>query len=178
MKNSLDLGCGENPRNPFEAPNIFGVDVRDLNDNRIKIANLFLEPIPFDAEFFDFVTAFDFIEHVPRVLCIFNPISGLNEIKNPFIEIMNEIYRVLKMGGLFYSHTPALPNPAAFQDPTHVNFITEQTFPLYFNDHYPVGHMYGFNGGFRILEQKWDGEHLVTAMVKSPRPNLEKFKKK
>ena len=176
MRNSLDLGCGENPRNPFEANNIFGVDVRNINDSRIKVANLFFEPIPFGDEYFDFVTAFDFIEHIPRVLSLFNPISQKNEIKNPFIDLMNEVYRVLKMGGLFYSHTPALPHPAAFQDPTHVNFITEKTFPLYFNDHYPVGHMYGFNGGFKILEQKWEGEHLITAMVKSIRPDISRFK--
>jgi SAM-dependent methyltransferase len=131
MRNSLDLGCGENPRNPFEANNIFGVDVRNINDSRIKVANLFFEPIPFGDEYFDFVTAFDFIEHIPRVLSLFNPISQKNEIKNPFIDLMNEVYRVLKMGGLFYSHTPALPHPAAFQDPTHVNFITEKTFPLF-----------------------------------------------
>ena len=90
MSNSLDLGCGESPRNPFEANNIFGVDVRNINDSRIKIANLFIDPIPFESEYFDFVTAFDFIEHIPRVLSLFNPISQKNEIKNPFVELMNE----------------------------------------------------------------------------------------
>lgn len=29
MSKSLDIGCGDIPRNPFHADEIFGVDVRD-----------------------------------------------------------------------------------------------------------------------------------------------------
>jgi hypothetical protein len=73
------------------------------------------------------VTAHDFIEHIPKVIC--NP-----QRRNSFIELMNETWRVLKVGGRFLSVTPAFPQPAAFVDPTHVNIITEQIFPLYFDD--------------------------------------------
>lgn len=40
---------------------------------------------------------------------------------------MSDIWRVLKPGGIFYARTPAYPSAAAFQDPTHVNIITDQT---------------------------------------------------
>jgi SAM-dependent methyltransferase len=174
--NSLDLGCGANPRNPFNADNLFGVDVRDLG-TQIKKANLFLDPIPFESNFFDYVTAYDFIEHVPRVITVFELDTQQNVIRYPFITLMNEIHRVLKHGGIFFSRTPAFPSPEAFQDPTHVNFISENTFPLYFNDRYPVAHIYGFTGGFKVLSQDWDGPYLVTKLAKALSPDLGSFQK-
>jgi len=81
---------------------------------------------------------------------------------------MNEIYRVLKVGGLFYSFTPAFPHAAAFQDPTHVNIITEGTFPSYFDDKNRWAEMYGFKGAFQIVEQTWRGPHLASILRKTP----------
>jgi SAM-dependent methyltransferase len=171
---TLDLGSGPNPKNPYSANEIFGADVRSLNTN-VREVNLFIDPIPFPDNEFDFVTAFDFIEHVPRVLSIYNKKSDKNIVINPFINLMNEIYRVLKDGGIFLSKTPAFPHSEAFQDPTHVNIITENTFPLYFNDVYPVAHIYGFNGGFKVKNQYWDSFHLVTELIKSSKPDINKF---
>ncbi len=157
---SLDLGCGPNPRNIFNANVTYGIDVRtDLDKNVIK-ADLVLEKIPFNDCFFDFVTAHDFIEHIPRV--IYYP-----ERRNSFVELMSEIWRVLKPDGKFYSSTPAFPHAAAFWDPTHVNFITEQTFPLYFDDVNNWAKGYGFNGAFKVLSQTWQGPHLVSILQKS-----------
>ena len=55
------------------------------------------------------------------------------------------------------------------------SIISEQTFPLYFNDYYPVGHIYGFEGGFKVAGQEWEGCHLRTTLVKSERPDISKF---
>jgi SAM-dependent methyltransferase len=173
-KSSLDLGCGNHPKNPFGAEFLFGIDVRSLRPE-IKKSNLFLESIPYADGSFDFVTAFDFIEHVPRVLAIYDDQNKQNKIINPFINLMNEIYRVLKLDGVFFSRTPAFPHPEAFQDPTHCNIITETTFKLYFNDHYPVAHIYGFIGAFAIIDQCWEGAHLCTKLQKKNKPDLSKF---
>ena len=127
MKKTLDLGCGDNPKNPFNASNVYGVDIREDLENGIRCADLAIEKIPYEDEFFDYVTAFEFIEHIPRV--VYSP-----KRRNSFVELMNEIYRVLKPGGLFLSSTPGYPHGVAFRDPTHVNFITNETFPLYFDD--------------------------------------------
>ena len=122
----LDLGCGPHPRNPYVADEIYGVDISpspELPKDRFVRANLALEPIPFTSNSFDSVSAFDFIEHIPRQIhSLDNHTSRL-----PFIELMNEVWRVLKPNGVFYALTPAYPNPSAFQDPTHVNIITEST---------------------------------------------------
>jgi SAM-dependent methyltransferase len=160
-RRTLDLGCGQNPRNPFQMEEIYGIDIREDIDSRIFMADLAIEPIPFDSNFFDGVSAFDFIEHMPRV--IYAPGRRFC-----FVELMNEIYRVLKPGGLFYSFTPAFPASAAWRDPTHVNIITEETYPLYFDDVHRMAAMYGFKGFFRIEDQRWDENkiHLVTILRK------------
>lgn len=163
MTKSLDLGCGLSPKNPFSADELFGIDLRGGGSGNIKAADLAVEDIPYPDEFFDFVSAFDFIEHIPRL--VYAPAR-----RNSFIELMNEIYRVLKPGGRFLSQTPAYPHAAAFQDPTHVNIITERTFPFYFDDANRWGGAYGFTGAFRILMQEWRGVHLLTVMEKVPVP--------
>ena len=155
---ALDLGCGEKPKNFFQANKVFGIDVRDDLSNNVVKADLVVSKIPFSDASFDFVTAHDFLEHIPRVIYI-------PERRTPFIELMNEIWRVLKPGGKFLSQTPAYPQPAAFCDPTHVNIITEQTFALYFcGDLWAKG--YGFKGKFGLLSQQWNGPHLISVLEK------------
>jgi SAM-dependent methyltransferase len=148
--NHLDLGCGLNPKNPYKCPNLFGIDIRDdsqalLKQRNITVvkANLALEKIPFADNFFSSVSAFDFLEHVPRQLYI-DPQQG---IIYPFIQLMNEVWRVLEHGGKFLAITPAFPAEAAFVDPTHVNFISLNTHQ-YFCGTPPGGHIYGFHGEF------------------------------
>jgi SAM-dependent methyltransferase len=144
----LDIGCGAKPRNPYQAQEIFGVDIRpDLSEIRnieIRPADLFREPIPWSDNYFDSVSAYDFLEHVPR--------TSLSENKTtfPFINLMNEVWRVLKNNGCFYASTPAYPHPAAFQDPTHVNIITRQTH-LYFTAPTLLASIYGFIGNFECI---------------------------
>jgi hypothetical protein len=79
---------------------------------------------------------------------------------------MNEVYRVLKVEGLFLSFTPAYPHAEAFRDPTHVNIIAEDTFSIYFDNKYRWASMYGFTGAFEIVMQEWRGPHLLTIMKK------------
>jgi SAM-dependent methyltransferase len=163
MTKSLDMGCGARPRNPFNADELFGVDIADGLGPNVRKADLAIEPIPYDDESFEFVSAYDFIEHIPRV--VYAP-----HRRNSFVEFMNEVYRVLKMGGYFVSSTPAYPNPEAFMDPTHVNIITEKTFLAYFDSVNRWASIYGFNGAFQILQQEWRGPHLFVIMQKVPVP--------
>ena len=159
MTKSLDLGCGEKPKNIFNAETVYGVDTRtDLQLNVIR-CDLAIESLPFESDFFNYVTAHDLIEHIPRVL--YSPARRL-----PFVDLMSEIWRVLLPGGLFYSSTPAYPSQAAFSDPTHVNIITENTFLAYFDHRHQWAKGYGFIGSFELVSQEWQGEHLVSILRK------------
>jgi SAM-dependent methyltransferase len=154
MTISLDLGSGPNPQNPFKASQVYGLDLVAFNDN-VKACDLGFEPLPYKDSTFDFCSAFDLIEHIPRN-------GGIYPNKNPFIFLMNEIWRILKPKGRFYGQTPAFPFPTAFSDPTHVNVITSDTV-LYFGTHVmgdgtrlsdnrkELGQRYGFTGNFDIL---------------------------
>ena len=81
---TLDLGCGAKPRNPFNADEVYGIDVREDLDNRVKQADLAIEPIPFPDAFFEYVSAYDFIEHIPRI--VYAP-----HRRNAFIELMRPL---------------------------------------------------------------------------------------
>ncbi len=163
MSKSLDLGCGASPRNLFNADEVYGVDVKDIPEINVKKADLVIERIPFDSDMFEFVTAHDFLGHIP-------PLVYAPARRNAFIELMNEVYRVLKMNGTFLSFTPAYPHIELFRDPTHVNFITEQTFPLYFDNENRWATAYGFKGAFHVVSQEWRGPHLLTVLQKVPVP--------
>lgn len=149
----LDLGCGAHPRNPYQRGQLCGVDIRPLDSApgfEYRTANLSLEPIPFGDGEFGSVSAFDFIEHIPRIL----PDRGHDGTCFPFIRLMNEVWRVLAPGGRFYALTPAYPHAEAFTDPTHVNIITASTHE-YFCGETPLGAMYGFTGSFRARDIRW-----------------------
>ena len=71
------------------------------------------------------------------------------------------------------------PHATAFQDPTHVNIITEETV-FYFCrkpdlDQHSTGNAdlllqhgqnYGFSGRFNLVDQRWRGAHLLWTLKK------------
>lgn len=148
----LDLGCGLTPRNPYRQDELWGIDISPQTLHQglsIKCADLSVEKIPFDDNYFESVSAYDFLEHMPRVLN-----SGSGTIRFPFIDLMNEIWRVLKPGGLFYAVTPGYPRDEAFVDPTHVNVITRNSH-IYFSVPLCLANIYGFKGSFRAHRVEW-----------------------
>lgn len=146
----LDLGCGDNPRNPLSLKYLFGCDLRDLENPDNILAgfirsDLSKAKIEADDNHFDAVSAFDFIEHISR-----QEKTQVGETTFPFVNLMNEVFRVLVPNGIFLASTPAYPSPAAFQDPTHVNFISKDTHKYFCGDN-PYAIRYGFKGCFECL---------------------------
>jgi SAM-dependent methyltransferase len=144
----LDLGCGARPRNPYQRDELYGVDIAaaPFVGMELRVANVALAPIPYPDDHFDSVSAYDFLEHVPRVLLT----PDATRTRFPFVELMNDIWRVLRDGGMFYGYTPAYPHPEAFQDPTHVNILTDNSY-LYFTRPHFLAAMYGFHGDFSVV---------------------------
>jgi SAM-dependent methyltransferase len=154
---SVDLGCGTRPRNPFQCEQGLGVDIRP--SEKVIHCNLAGGRLPFDTASLEAITAYDVLEHIPRVASGTPDYEG-NSIQFPFIGLMNEIHRCLKPEGVFFAAFPCYPWPMAFQDPTHVNIMTEDTIRLYFCGDQPWAKIYGFEGKFRLLDEGWVGSHF------------------
>lgn len=156
----LDLGCGAKPRNDFAALKSSGVDF--VGNELLDVAggDLALNPIPFEDESFSIATAYDFLEHIPRVRV------GDGRTFFPFVDLMSEVHRILRPGGYFFALTPAFPAAEAFQDPTHVNIITKKTFRLYFCGPNPWATKYGFSGSFDVVKEGWRKTHYFVLLRK------------
>ena len=152
----VDLGCGTNPRNPFLAKKTIAADLFDTRITNLKNKSEFIKvnlcmPLPFADSSIDSISAFDVLEHIPRVQS-----NSLGVFEYPFISLMSDIYRILKPGGRFISLTPAFPSHAAFEHPTHVNFISEGTVNYFLTqDHGSLSKGYGFVGQFKLIIQHW-----------------------
>lgn len=174
----LDLGCGSRARNPYRRERVVGCDIVELEQQEnlsnftFKQLDLTKRKLPFESSSFDSISAFDFIEHIPRQAYDANGDSW-----SPFINLMNEIYRLLKPSGIFIASTPAYPRAEVFQDPTHVNFITEKTHE-YFCGNNPYAARYGFTGVFEKIRVEWEPhknihDHRSGAIKKWCRKNIE-----
>jgi len=155
----LDLGAGSYPRNPFKAKQVIAFDVLDPSEISVNSSSNVYElkylqvarfqDFPLDDRSVGSISGFDFLEHLSRE-------PGAKE--NEFIFVMNEVFRVLKPGGVALFVTPAYPLRTAFQDPTHINILTRDTYE-YFCGSTPLARKlgYGFEGKFELLGQFWAG---------------------
>jgi len=121
----LNLGCGSDIREGYVNLDIIkreGVDVvHDLN-----------KKLPFKDNTFEVVYSSHVLEHVDDVL-----------------NLLEEIYRILKPGGVLKSNVPYYSSAGAFQDPTHKHFFADDTLK-----HYIVTNAYEKKFKYTLLTQK------------------------
>jgi len=160
LTKALDLGSGPSPRNPFCASECWGADIRSIGENNVVYADISSGKLPFPDETFDFVTAYDVLEHVPRF------VRSEAQIQFPLILLFNEIFRILKRNGHFFCIQPCYPAKEVFQDPTHVNVMTEDTIPMYFGQN-AWARIYGYDGSFTVCEEGWLGFKYFALLTKS-----------
>lgn len=130
----LDLGAGQNKREGF-----IGVDIAATSDLQ---ADLFKFPWPFEDASVTEVHASHFFEHVPQ---------------NIRFKFMDELWRILTVGGTATFITPYYSSMRAIQDPTHQWPPIAESSYLYFNkewrksnklDHYDVKCDFDFSYGY------------------------------
>ena len=112
---TLDIGCGAAKRT-----DAIGMDKRKL-DGVDVVHDIEVLPWPFDNEQFDHLVAWHVFEHLKPWL---------------MIEIMDECWRVLLVGGTLRIGMPSPESYGFYQDPGHVRVWCEAT-PRYFDPDYP-----------------------------------------
>ena len=127
----LDLGCGMHKMKGYT-----GVDIVKKGTQAAIELDLLKYPWPWADNSVEAIHASHFLEHLPHI----------DSFNDHMFYFMNEVYRILKPGGIAQFRTPYYTSMRAFQDPTHHRFITEATF-LYFDkewrkinelEHYPI----------------------------------------
>jgi SAM-dependent methyltransferase len=115
----LDIGCGANKQKGF-----VGIDYKQYGDVDV-VHDIEVTPWPLPDECVLKAVASHVLEHI-------NPHKGV------FINVMDEIWRVLKPGGQFAFVVPYAGSHGYYQDPTHCNPINETTM-CYFDPLDPSG---------------------------------------
>lgn len=134
----LDIACGNRKK-----PGFVGVD---MCSNADVICDLEQFPWPFEDSSVDEVYCSHYIEHTRDLIAFFN-----------------ELYRVMKPGATAEIIAPYYSSIKAWQDPTHVRAISENTF-FYCNrewrlinklGHYPIVADFDYNFEF-LLQPAWE----------------------
>jgi len=152
-KTKIDLACGDNKKEGY-----YGIDVCDLQEVDL-VHDLTVYPWPIDDNSVDEIHCSHYMEHIPHV-----DIKGIlkqsesfedfkekvTESKDGLINFINEITRILKVGGKATVIAPYYMSIRAFGDPTHTRYIGNLTF-LYWNkewrDNNKLGH-YGIDADY------------------------------
>ncbi len=123
----IDLGCG-----PNKVRGAFGVDVRSVSG--VDLVCDIEQTLPFKASSVEVVWLRHVIEHV-----------------RDLIGLMEEVYRISRHGAAVEVVVPYYTSRGAFRDPTHVRYITEDTF-----QYFEVPTDYGIRTNFKIEKITYD----------------------
>lgn len=130
----LDIACGNRKK-----PDFIGVDICSTAD---VVCDLEKFPWPFEDASVDEVYCAHYIEHTKDLIAFFN-----------------ELYRIMKPGATAEIIAPYYSSIKAWQDPTHVRAISENTF-YYCNrewrlinklGHYPITADFDYNFEFMLM---------------------------
>ena len=150
----LNLGAGREPLEGWTNTDWYDLPSIDL------VFNLLHLPYPFDDESAETVRAWDVLEHMP---------SHLPDGRSFPIELLNEIWRILKPGGEFLIHVPDARHPEWATDITHVRPYMPSSFD-HFDPDTELGQMFAFYSErkWQITERTESNKNLTFRLVKRP----------
>jgi len=125
----VNLGCGK-----ARIPNSIGVDKVEIENYVDIVHDLDIVPYPFENDSVDEVHFYHVLEH------LHDPIRKLEEI-----------YRILKKGGVLYMRVPHFSSMGAFTDITHVRPFGFTSFDCLEKNSY---HHFYTSANFKILKRE------------------------
>lgn len=126
----INLGCGKT-----RIPGSVGVDVVKIDPFVDIVHNLDSLPYPFPANYADELHMYHVLEHLTKP-----------------DEKMEELYRILKPGGVLHLRVPHFSSMGAFSDITHVRPFGYTSFD--YLDPSDYHHFYSRGAKFNIVEKK------------------------
>lgn len=134
------------------------------------IVDVAVEPLPYPDGLFDEVEASQLLEHIPNT--IYYREGGTFHRRYCRIELMREIHRVLKRGGVFIASMPT-KWPEWAQDPTHTGVPWNREQVSYFCGMWGgnkegdfARESYGINFEFEMEKAEYEGAHLFVVLRK------------
>lgn len=145
----LDLGCGANLQ-----PGWVGMDIRSLDHDpaRFLCHDIEATPWPLPDDCADIIQASHIMEHVSAVS--YRLENGELVRRNGFIDVMNEMWRVLCHEGQVWVTGPYGWSHGFIQDPTHVKPLNESLF-TYFTPRDWTGAPSGLYGIYEPRPWRW-----------------------
>jgi predicted SAM-dependent methyltransferase len=122
MEVVIDIGCGA-----YKQPGTIGIDRRLLPG--VNVVCDYERGLPFKDGSVQGAYSIHSVEHM-----------------RDLITFMEELYRVCAPGAQVYIRTPYYTSRKAFVDPTHVRFMTEESFEYFKHPNY-----YGLKTNFRTV---------------------------
>jgi SAM-dependent methyltransferase len=110
----VNLGCGK-----VRIPGSVGVDRIEIDGCTDKIHDLNVIPYPFDDNSIDEIHFYHVLEHLDQP-----------------VQKMEEIWRILKPGGLLHMRVPHFSSMGAFTDITHLRAFGHGSFDCFVAGHY------------------------------------------
>jgi len=149
----LDLGCGENKPEGY-----FGIDKQSFPG--VDLVWDLENGIPFNSDSVDEIRAYHFLEHMS------NPIM-----------IMNEIWRVLRPGGILEFEVPSTKGEGAVADPSHRSQWNKLSFQFYVDD--TLRRTHSIYCKFKILElEEFENKDWETVYVRGKLQAIKDVSKK
>jgi len=141
----INLGCGFN-----KIPGYVNIDsALEVNPDLLMDLDNPCLPLPFLDNEVEEVLATHALEHIHNL-----------------IPLMNEIYRILKPGGIFKIRVPHSGSKEAFQDPTHVRFFNENSWQYFTKEVSQAFPGYGIKTDFVIKENAIEGAENIVELEK------------
>lgn len=137
-KVNINLGCGFKPFEGFINVDYYNPKFADL------LVNLESEKLPWEDNSVDLIYSDNVFEHIQN-----------------YLNLIQECYRILKLGGYLIIRVPYFKSKHAFVDPTHRIFFTVQSLDFFVKDTY----FFRINGympigdGFSNIEIFFDPEN-------------------